>query len=144
MNSSHVCLCLCLCAGCAGAGSNLGGTNPEFEPSKVKNTSFGASDFLSLMQGGGGDSGGPVDGSAAAKKWRAKTKDGRPISAVGGEGEWAAIDVSSLGGGGFEGEGDFAPGAAWTKPHYTDKGSLRVQFWKVPRKTHLFFFAPCI
>jgi hypothetical protein len=93
------------------------------------------------MQGGGGDSGGPVDGSAAAKKWRAKTKDGRPISAVGGEGEWAAIDVSSLGGGGFEGEGDFAPGAAWTKPHYTDKGSLRVQFWKVPRKTHL--FAPC-
>jgi hypothetical protein len=110
---------------CTGAGSNLDGTKPEFEPSKVKNTSFGAADFVSMMQG---DSV-PSDGSAAAKRWRQKTVDGRPISAVGAEGEWASVDVSSLNTG-FDGEGDYAPGSAWTKPHYTDKGSMRVRFWK--------------
>ena len=103
----------------------MDGTKPEFEASKVKNASFGASDFLMLMQGGQGD----ADGGKAANKWMKKTRDGRPVSAAGAEGEWASVDVSSMGGG-LEGEGDFAPGSAWTKPHYNEKDSLRVQFWR--------------
>lgn len=79
-----------------------------------------------MMQGGDSV---PLDGSVVAKRWRQKLLNDRPVSAVGGDGEWATVDVSSLNTG-FDGEADFAPGAAWTKPHYTDKGSLRVRFWK--------------
>ena len=110
----------------AGAGSKLLGAKPEFEPTKVKDTPFSAADFMSMMQGGGDSA---ADGSGAAKRQRPKSRDGRPISAVGAKGEWASIDVSSLTA--LEGESDFGPGDhAWSKPHYTDKGSLRVRFWR--------------
>ena len=112
----------------AGAGSELRGAKPEFEPTKVKDTPFSGADFMSMMQGGG-DSGRAADGSAAAQRQRPKSGGGRPISAVGAKGEWASVDVSSLTA--LEGESDFGPGDhAWSKPHYTEKGSLRVRFWR--------------
>ena len=119
----------------AGAGSGLDGTKPEFEASKGtgkinaitgdRKAAFGASDFLQLMQGGVGEHG-DADGSKTANKWMKKTRDGRPVSAAGAEGEWASIDVSTM----EQNDGDFAPGSAWTKPHYNEKDSLRVQFWR--------------
>ena len=104
----------------AGAGSALTETKPEYQKdygTGQHGPKFGAGDFAALMLGDGDEE--PEDA------------DGRPttaVSAVGAGADWHAIDISHAGAGAEQ--EDFGPGSAWVKPRYTDKGSMRVQFWK--------------